>query len=121
MRLSMAIPVLTTEDVRATLAWWVGTLGFEEDFAEEDFAGMRRDDVTMYLCHHELRGELNGTQAWVIVTGVDELYAEWSKVVSTDYSDISGPALTGISDQPWGREFALRDPSGNCVHFAEDS
>ncbi|MCD9144947.1 bleomycin resistance protein [Streptomyces albireticuli] len=116
-----AVPVLTAVDVRADVAFWVGTLGFEEDFVEADFAGVRRGDVHLFISRTEHQIVADNTSAWVEVTDADELFAEWSRVVSTDYADTSGPAMTEVGESPAGREFAVRDPAGNCVHFATGS
>ncbi|GAA0493355.1 VOC family protein [Streptomyces sp. NPDC046215] len=112
-----AIPVLTAVDVPAAVSFWVKSLGFTEDFADAAFAGVHRGDVHLYLSRTEHQVVADNTSAWIEVTGLDELYEEWSGVVSTDYSDTSGPALTGIENSPAGREFAVRDTAGNCVHF----
>ncbi|ARZ66005.1 phleomycin/bleomycin binding protein [Streptomyces albireticuli] len=116
-----AVPVLTAVDVAADVAFWVGTLGFEEDFAEPDFAGVHRGDVHLFISRTEHQIVADNTSAWVEVTDVDALFAEWSRVVSTDYRDTSGPAMTAVGESPAGREFAVRDPAGNCVHFANES
>ncbi|MGW4420564.1 bleomycin resistance protein [Streptosporangium sp. NPDC004631] len=120
-KLTGAVPVLAARDVSGTVDFWTSRLGFVQDFAEDDFAGVVRDDVTLYISWVEEQVVSDNTQAWVSVRGLDEVYAEWAAVVSTDFGDTSGPAMTGIGERPWGREFALRDPAGNCVHFvAED-
>ncbi len=115
-----AIPVLTAVDVPAGVAFWVGTLGFEEDFADDGFAGIHRGDVQLFISRTEHQLVADNTSAWVEVLGLDELHAQWSRVLSTDYADASGPAMTAVTDTPWGREFAVRDPAGNCVHFAAE-
>lgn len=120
-KLTGAVPVLAARDVSGTVDFWTNRLGFIQDFAADDFAGVVRDDVTLYISRVEEQVVSDNTQAWVSVRGLDELYAEWAAVVSTDFGDTSGPAMTEIGERPWGREFAVRDPAGNCVHFvAED-
>lgn len=119
-KLTGAVPVLTALDVPGTVEFWTTKLGFSLDFAQDDFASVVRDDVTLFISQVADQVVPDNTLAWVYVRRLDDLYAEWAKVVSTDFADSSGPALTGITDQPWGRDFALRDPAGNCVHFAAD-
>ncbi|MEW2579739.1 bleomycin resistance protein [Streptomyces syringium] len=115
-----AVPVLTAVDVLADVAFWVDALGFEEDFADRDFAGIHRGDVQLFISRTEHQVVADNTSAWVEVVGLDALHEEWSRVVSTDYADVSQPAMTEVGDSPAGREFALRDPAGNCVHFAAE-
>ncbi|MGM1691900.1 phleomycin/bleomycin binding protein Ble-Sh, partial [Bacillus cereus group sp. BceL183] len=115
-----AVPVLTARDVAGAVEFWTDRLGFSRDFVEDDFAGVVRDDVTLFISAVQDQVVPDNTLAWVWVRGLDELYAEWSEVVSTNFRDASGPAMTEIGEQPWGREFALRDPAGNCVHFVAE-
>ncbi|GAA4866785.1 hypothetical protein GCM10023222_20500 [Saccharopolyspora cebuensis] len=116
-KMTAAVPVLTAVDVPAAVEFW-SLLGFTREFAESDFAGVGRDDVTLFICSVDDQVVPDNTQAWVEVHGLDDLHAEWAgALLSTDYRDTSGPAITAISDQPWGREFAVRDRAGNCVHF----
>nr|AGU01699.1 Renilla luciferase-bleomycin resistance protein, fusion protein [Cloning vector pCRm-Rluc-PHLEO] len=119
-KLTSAVPVLTARDVAGAVEFWTDRLGFSRDFVEDDFAGVVRDDVTLFISAVQDQVVPDNTLAWVWVRGLDELYAEWSEVVSTNFRDASGPAMTEIGEQPWGREFALRDPAGNCVHFVAE-
>lgn len=119
-KLTGAVPVLTARNVSETADFWTKKLGFTQEFAEKDFAGVVRDDVTLYISWVEDQVVADNTQAWVSVRGLEKIYAEWAAVVSTDFSRVPGPAMTEISDRPWGREFAVRDPAGNCVHFVAE-
>lgn len=47
-KLTGAVPVLASRDVSGTVDFWTNRLGFVQDFAEDDFAGVVRDDVTLY-------------------------------------------------------------------------
>ncbi|MEU5127904.1 bleomycin binding protein BLMA [Streptomyces mobaraensis NBRC 13819 = DSM 40847] len=112
-----AVPVLTAVDVPANVSFWVDTLGFEKDFGDRDFAGVRRGDVRLHISRTEHQIVADNTSAWIEVTDPDALHEEWARAVSTDYADTSGPAMTPVGESPAGREFAVRDPAGNCVHF----
>lgn len=114
-----AVPVLVALDVPRTKSFWVDVLGFEEDFEVEDFAGISRDDVEIFICSVDDQLVPDNTQAWVRCANLDSLHAEWAAHLSLDYSDVSGPAMTQIREVPWGREFGLRDPGGNLVHFMD--
>ncbi|MFJ6808469.1 bleomycin resistance protein [Streptomyces anulatus] len=113
------VPVLTALDVPATQRFWTEVLGFTEDFRSGEFGGVSRDGVELFICSVEDQVVPDNTQAWVRVRDVDALHAEWSARVSPDYADPGHPAMTPIGEVPWGREFGVRDPAGNLVHFSE--
>ncbi|ORT56067.1 VOC family protein [Streptomyces sp. CB03238] len=113
------IPVLTALDVPATQKFWTEVLGFSEEFRGDGFAGVSRDGVELFICSVEDQTVPDNTQAWVRVRDVDAFHAEWSARVSLNYGDPSHPAMTEIQELPWGREFGVRDPAGNLVHFSE--
>ncbi|MEU6189626.1 VOC family protein [Nocardia sp. NPDC047038] len=114
-----AIPVLTALDVNSNLKFWGSTLGFSITHAGEGFAIVARDDVVLHISAVESQEVPDNTQAWIRVREVDGLFREWSAAVPVGFEK-AGAALTEILDNPWGREFALRDPAGNCVHFVEE-
>ncbi|MDW5324879.1 VOC family protein [Plantactinospora sp. KLBMP9567] len=114
-----AIPVLAARDVPADVAFWVNTLGFGLLFSVDGFAGVARDGVQLYISAVDDQAVADGTQAWIGVADLDGLHAEWTVGVPGSFADPSGPAMTEISDRPWGREFAVRDRAGNCVHFID--
>nr|5CJ3_A Chain A, Zbm binding protein [Streptomyces pilosus]5CJ3_B Chain B, Zbm binding protein [Streptomyces pilosus] len=113
------VPVLAALDVSTTQKFWIEVLGFTEEFLTEDFGGVSRDGVELFICSVEDQVVPDNTQAWLRVRDIDALHAEWSARVSSDYADASHPAMTAIREVPWGREFGLRDPAGNLVHFSE--
>lgn len=118
VRLRSAVPVLTALDVAAAAAFWT-ELGFAAELVQDDFAKLRRDDVQIFIAAVRDQVVPDNTQAWVRVSGLAALHAEWARTLSTDWCDASGPAMTPIVDQPWGPDFAVRDAAGNCVHFNE--
>lgn len=113
------VPVLTARDVAGTQDFWIEVLGFTEEFRTEEFGGVSRDEVEMFICSVDDQLIPDNTQAWLRVRGIDSLHAEWSSRVSSNYADPSQPAMTEIREVPWGREFGVRDPAGNLVHFSE--
>ena len=48
-KLTSAVPVLTARDVAGAVEFWTDRLGFSRDFVEDDFAGVVRDDVTLFI------------------------------------------------------------------------
>jgi hypothetical protein len=121
LRLKSAVPVLTALDVRANAAFWVEKLGFTKGIDTEDFASVRRDEIELFICAVDNQMIPDNTQAWVRVSGLSLLHTEWAQKISMHFSDASGPAMTMIELQPWGRDFAVRDVAGNCVHFNEEA
>ncbi|GIJ21045.1 bleomycin resistance protein [Micromonospora lutea] len=116
-QLLSAIPVLAARDVAANTAFWVNVMGFTLTFSVDGFAGVARDDIKLYIGQVDDQRIADNTQAWLIAADIDALFEELSVVLSTDYEDASQPAMTAITDRPWGREFAVRDQAGNCVHI----
>lgn len=118
-RLRTAIPVLTAVDVATATSFWVDTLGFSGGLVDPQFAIVRRDDIELFLTTVETQLIPDNTQAWIRVSDLESLHQEWAGKVPAHFRETSGAAMTPIQSQPWGREFALRDPAGNCVHFSE--
>jgi hypothetical protein len=118
-RFKSAVPVLTAMDVSATVNFWVDKLGFSGGIVSEGFAVIHRDEVEIFMTQVNDQLIPDNTQAWFRVSNLEALYEEWSKKISTNFGDTSGPAITPIKEEPWGREFAVRDTAGNCLHFSE--
>jgi hypothetical protein len=118
-RLKSTVPVLTALNVRENVAFWVERLGFTKGIDTEGFASVRRDEIELFICAVDNQLIPDNTQAWVRVSGLELLHAEWAQRISINYGDASGPTMTPIEEQPWGRDFAVRDTAGNCVHFNE--
>lgn len=121
-KLTSAIPVLTALDVAAAVQFWTRQLGFSELFnSAGEFAGVGRDSVTLYISYAEDQSIPDNTQAWIRVADLDALHAEWQEVLGADAAGSSDAILTDIGEMPWGNEFVVIDPAGNCVHFAAES
>lgn len=116
-----AVPTLGAVDVKRAKKFWVKKLGFKEEFGDSQFAGIRSDDVGLFITRVDDPSAPHNIMAWIIVDDVAELHKQWSAVLSTDYAGTDGPAMTGVGDSPMGREFAVRDTEGNCVHFVTEA
>jgi catechol 2,3-dioxygenase-like lactoylglutathione lyase family enzyme len=113
------IPILDVRDIEKALAFYVERLGFEIDFRyEEDpknYAGVRRDDVSLHMQwqheDHFKRGTAGRLRVRLIVDDPDALFDEYrSKGVVDDGIQ--------VRDTAWGtREFGFRDPDGNGLVF----
>jgi hypothetical protein len=118
-RLKSAVPVLTALDVAAALSFWVEKMGFSGSLLDKGFAKIQRDEIELFICSVDSQLVPDNTQAWIRVSGLEQLREEWAQKISTNFCDPSGPAITEITQQPWGRDLAVRDVAGNCVHFNE--
>lgn len=108
-QLRTALPRLHFSDVAAALIYYRDVLGFSVNHAQEDFAVMDRDKITVLLTH---RGTLySGIGSYdCYVADVDELYDELTGRGATTL----GAPVTW----PWGlRSFTVVDPEGNQVTF----
>ena len=109
-------PVLTSGDVDASIAFYVGRLGFTLVFhapAHPAYAVLRRD-------HVELHVQWNDPAEWgtgdrpmyrFLVSGIESLFSEFESAGVFH-------ARTALRDTPWGtREFAFYDPDHNGLTF----
>lgn len=104
-------PILSVRNVPASIAHYVGVLGFEKawDWGEPPtFACVTRDDVCLFFCE-DAQGQ-PGTWLSVFVEDVDALHEEY--VASG--ANVRQPP-TNFS---WGmREMNVEDPDGHRLRF----
>jgi catechol 2,3-dioxygenase-like lactoylglutathione lyase family enzyme len=104
-------PILRVADMEASLAYYVGLLGFENaDWGTAEFTSVSRDRAGIYLCcGGQGRG---GAWIWIGVEDVEELHVEYLargvaiRMAPTRYS--------------WAREMHVEDPDGNVIRFGSD-
>jgi catechol 2,3-dioxygenase-like lactoylglutathione lyase family enzyme len=118
-RLKAVRPVLGSSDVSASVRFYA-RLGFELTFQHPPdaprYAAVRRDGVELHLqwndaaaCHHP--GDRPTYR--FLVEDVDGLSTEFEKIPNLD--------RTAVRDTGWGtREFHVRDPDKNGLHFYRD-
>jgi catechol 2,3-dioxygenase-like lactoylglutathione lyase family enzyme len=112
-RLIEATATLRASDVTALAEWYRDKLGFAIAMSwgePAEYARVQRDGVELAIGR---LGELFGpSSVYAIVSGVDELYAEFVA---------RGVAIAReIGDQPYRmRDFDLFDPEGNRICFGE--
>ncbi len=102
---SVAVAVLRVADAEASLRWYA-RLGFVEEFRHTFGPGMplyvgvrRPDGARLHLSEHT--GDARpDTLVYVYVPDVDALAAACGATVD---------------DQPWARDFMVRDPDGNRI------
>jgi uncharacterized glyoxalase superfamily protein PhnB len=115
-----AVPVICTEDVAASLQYFVQTLGFVEQFKWGEpavYAGVKAGDALLYLCHDPAMASAIlerglGPDIFLWVEGVDALYA----IHAARGVDI----VEAIANRPWGaRQYVVREPNGYRLKIAE--
>ena len=118
--ISAAAPQLLVDGLDASLAFYERRLGFARDFVYEGFyASVSRDRAVIHLkCAPKLPAERTHRRAgehldaFLIVTGIDELHAE---LVGR-----GAPITKPLERMPWGtRDFHVEDPDGYVLCFSE--
>jgi catechol 2,3-dioxygenase-like lactoylglutathione lyase family enzyme len=108
-----ACPVLFVGSIPNAIEYYVERLGFEVIFGDgETYSILKRGEAEVHLARDADRAGKAG--AYLYVTGVDELHAEWK---ASDAEIRSVPR-----DQPYGmRDFYLDDLDGNMIGVGEAS
>jgi catechol 2,3-dioxygenase-like lactoylglutathione lyase family enzyme len=120
MTYKRAVPVIATNDVRSTIAFYTGVLGFAEHFVFGDppvYAGVERDGVLLYITKDdELASTLKRSalhpDIFLWVRDVDKVYEQ---------HQLRGAKIVeGIADRAWdARQYVIEDPNGYYLKIAE--
>jgi len=117
-----AATIVAVSDVRASVAFYVDTLGFELRFEtdEGDFAVVRRGPAVLQLTQTDdadaLRATANNVAVYVWVRDVDALF----KQLRVGLEALPQGRLRPPFDQDYGmREFHVKDPDGCLLFFGE--
>lgn len=107
-----ATPVLPSLDIARTVAFYCGTLGFEEVHAAPgEYAIVERGPVELHFWYTEAAELPKASGCRVQVVGIEALYS-LCQVAGIVHPN--APLVT----KPWEtREFAILDPDGNCLTF----
>lgn len=107
---SRAIPVLATQDVLASVAFW-RTAGFEVELLGDEFAIAQGHGVELHIALAAQR-EGAGGGCYLQLKAVDAIHDRWRT---------AGLPVSEVRDEPWGmREFGIVDPGGNCVRVGHN-
>ncbi len=124
-RLESVHPVLMCRDVAASVGFFerLGFVAiFQDDSKAPRYAALERDSVQIHL-------QWADASQWAhpvdrpayrfVVSDVDALYGDFESRQALDRpSDETRSPWHRPGDTPWGtREFHLRDPDGNGLHF----
>ena len=118
MRFTALRPMMWTEDLDGSIAFYTGTLGFECGDKNDDWgwASLERDGVHIMLARPNAHTEykrIGFTGSFYFNTDdVERLWAELKDKAKICYN---------IESFPWGmREFALYDNNGYILQFGQE-
>lgn len=107
-RIENVIPILRVRSLKASLAWYVGALGFREDWHTPDvMASVSRDGHALMLCQGAQGAD--GTWLWIGVTDAAALHEAW---VARGVSVRMPPR-----NFSWALEFHVQDPDGHVLRL----
>jgi RimJ/RimL family protein N-acetyltransferase/catechol 2,3-dioxygenase-like lactoylglutathione lyase family enzyme len=113
-------PVVTVADVALSLAWYTSRLGFSVDWVVGDppmaasvSRGRWHERAIVRLVGGPRRATNDSVSlVFSVPDGLDRLFRQ--------YQDAEVAVVQGPRDQPWGmREFAIADPDGLTLRFAQ--
>lgn len=107
-----AVPILRVTNIEASLSYYVGILGFQMDWRDDEdgptFASVSREKCTLFLASGD-QGH-PGSWLWIGVSNVDALHDE----LLGKGARVRHPP----TNYPWGsRELHLEDPDGNVLRL----
>lgn len=107
-----SVPILRVEDLKASLAFYTGVLGFKQDWLVEGVMGaVSRDRASLMLCQG---GQGHpGTWVWIGVSDATALHA--------DFCAKGAKVLFPPRNYPWALEFHVEDPDGHVLRFGSES
>jgi len=106
-------PMLQTEDMVATIDWYVSVLGFDCVGRQGDeWSRLERDDVALMFMRNAHLAEPHATATQYIY--VDDVLALWDSIKDRVTAE------WGPEQMPYGMiEFAVRDPNGYLLSFGQ--
>ena len=117
------VPVIHSSDVRKSLAFYTGVLGFSKKYPETKdtdwVIDLVQDSAEIQLSQHAGDGAF-GCAINVRVTGVDSLFKKFRERGLEIAGHENSPVHCDPVDQTWGlREFYVTDRDGNTLRFGE--
>lgn len=118
-----AIPVIRCSDVKRSLAFYTGILGFQKKYLEASdtdwVVDLVQGDAEIQLSQHAGDGAF-GCAINVRVNDVDGLFKTYLDRGLNTKGHENSPVHCGPVDQTWGvREFYVTDMDGNTLRFGE--
>jgi catechol 2,3-dioxygenase-like lactoylglutathione lyase family enzyme len=117
------IPVIRCADVKKSVAFYTGVLGFRKKYPEANdtdwVIDLVQDDAEIQLSQHAGDGAF-GCAINIRLTGVDSLFEQCLERGLDITGREDSPVHCGPVDQAWGiREFYATDADGNTLRFGE--
>ena len=113
-QLNTSIPKLPAKDLDATRIFYTEKLGFTKvGESYPDYLILYKDKVELhFFLHRQLDVNLNYSQCYIRVTGIDEIYQAMKAM------KLSG--LGRLESKPWKqKEFSVKDIQNNLITFGE--
>jgi catechol 2,3-dioxygenase-like lactoylglutathione lyase family enzyme len=110
VRLEGSQPILRVEDMKRSLDFYIGLLGFENDWGGDDFTSVSRDNAAIYLSE----GDQGDGRAWIWIGAED---------VQKLHDEFAGRGVKirmPPTNFPWALEMQVEDPDGNVIRFGSD-
>lgn len=105
-------PIVYTEDMDASVAWYSKVLGVAPGFSSEVWTAFSVGDATLGIHHVAKRPEESNVGVSLIATDPLEDVVRDLEAAGVDPEG-------AIEDQPFGRSVLLRDPDGRPVQVNE--
>jgi catechol 2,3-dioxygenase-like lactoylglutathione lyase family enzyme len=118
-----AIPVIRCTDVKKSLTFYIGLLGFKKKYPEANdtdwVIDLVQDEAEIQLSQHAGDGAF-GCAINFRVEDVDGLFRKYVERGWDTAQRKDSPVHCGPVNQTWGiREFYVTDPDGNTLRFGE--
>jgi catechol 2,3-dioxygenase-like lactoylglutathione lyase family enzyme len=120
MEYKRAVPVISTADVRSTVAYYERVLGFRVHFLFGDppvYGGLKHDSVQLYVAEdprfaNALKNSDVHPDIFLWVRDIDNVYEE--------HKARGAKIVEEISNRPWdARQYVIEDPNGYYLKIAE--
>jgi catechol 2,3-dioxygenase-like lactoylglutathione lyase family enzyme len=115
MRCKRWVPLITVQDLAASVAFFVDRLGFHTVFRSDGYVSLRHPQADLQLAFMRPLPDETPFRGHGLTYGleVDDVDAEYDRI-RTQGVDTDGPPR----DNPWGdRSFTVVDPSGIALHI----
>jgi hypothetical protein len=103
------VPIFISSDLDITEKFFSEVLNFKTDGKHEDYLTMRNSEIEIHFSKIlRINKKKNNCACYLRTDYLDGLYKKCSEL---DCLHPNGK----LSDNPWGREFAIRDPDWNLI------
>jgi catechol 2,3-dioxygenase-like lactoylglutathione lyase family enzyme len=118
-RLDLAIPILPSRSIAATVAFYLH-LGFEGDAHafDQNYAILTRGAIELHFFKHTtLQPAESCAGCYIRVADVEDIFQAFSR---SSLPSKGIPRMDTLEDKPWGlREFAVVDLDGNLLRIGQ--